>query len=317
MLKNKLTLKITPILTGGLGNQLFKIGCALNYAKKLNRTLYISKSHFIKNNHQSSEKTFDTLSKLFPWLEIGTDSIDYHNTYTYSEQSDHAFKFNDITKCIPESIIANNNNILLDGYFINPQYLDCYFCDAFTIKPNNDMSRYGTFANCYFIHIRLDDYVNNALYKIELAAYYTYCIKAIKTADNNAKFIICTNERGINLDNYIKQFPGWDGNCNDDSNSNNSNNSNSDKTKYEYIIQDINDDELDTLYIMSSCAGGICSNSTLSWMGSYLQKPNALRFMPYPWINFIYGFNHDNTIGIYPEWVCVYNTINNFEIKNL
>jgi hypothetical protein len=164
MLKNKLTLKITPILTGGLGNQLFKIGCALNYTKKLNRTLYISKAHFIKNDHQTSEKTFDTLSKLFPWLEIGTDNIDYHDTYTYSEQSDHAFKFNDITKCIPESIIANNNNILFDGYFINPQYLDCNFRDTFTIKPNNDMSRYGTFDNCYFIHIRLGDYVDNAGY---------------------------------------------------------------------------------------------------------------------------------------------------------
>jgi len=291
--------KITPLLTGGLGNQLFKIGCVLNYSKKLNRKLYISKAHFIKNDHQESEKTFDTLSKLFTWLEIATDSIDYHDTYTYTEQSAHAFMFNDIGKCIPESAIANNNNILLDGYFINPQYLDCDFNDSFTIRPNRNMSKYGTFANCYFIHIRLGDYVDNPLYTIELSAYYIYCIKAIKTANNNAQFIICTNEKSVKLDNYIKQFPGWY----------------EDKTIYEYILQDINDDELDTLYIMSSCIGGICSNSTLSWMGSYLQKPNALRFMPYPWINFIYGFNHDNTIGIYPEWVRIYNTINNFEIK--
>jgi hypothetical protein len=33
--------------------------------------------------------------------------------------------------------------------------------------------------------------------------------------------------------------------------------------------------------------------------------------MPYPWVNFINGYNHDNTIDIYPEWTQIYDTLNN------
>ena len=66
---------------------------------------------------------------------------------------------------------------------------------------------------------------------------------------------------------------------------------------------------------MSSCKGGICSNSSLSFIGSYFQKDkekdkNCI-FMPYPWVNFINGYTHDNIIDIYPEWTQVYNTLNN------
>ena len=71
---------------------------------------------------------------------------------------------------------------------------------------------------------------------------------------------------------------------------------------------------------MSSCKGGICSNSSLSFIGSYFQKEkdkgkdkgkdkNCI-FMPYPWVNFINGYTHDNIIDIYPEWTQVYNTLN-------
>ena len=33
--------------------------------------------------------------------------------------------------------------------------------------------------------------------------------------------------------------------------------------------------------------------------------------MPYPWINFINGFTHDNTSDVYPKWCQIYDTINN------
>ncbi len=65
---------------------------------------------------------------------------------------------------------------------------------------------------------------------------------------------------------------------------------------------------------MSSCKGGICSNSTLSWLGSYFQKNKEKNkeyiFMPYPWVNFIYDFNKDNIMDVYPEWVTIFDTIN-------
>ena len=81
---------------------------------------------------------------------------------------------------------------------------------------------------------------------------------------------------------------------------------------------------------MSSCKGGISSNSTLSWMGLYFQTEKQKQkqkykniqqqkhednkdyiFMPYPWINYSEGHNEDNTRDIYPHWVQLYDTIHN------
>jgi hypothetical protein len=275
-------------ITGGLANQIFQIGAALGYCEKYNKNLILSKNHIIKNTHQTYEKTIKVINTLFPYIKI-VDNLCTDKYYIFNEKVEDAFNY--IPIC--NNTINTLDNILLKGYFINPKYLPELF-NCF-ISPTNCMSKYtdklDNFNNTYFIHIRLGDYVNNNLYNIKLSEYYTYCINKIKEQNNNAKFIICTNEYGNNLDNYTNNFP----------------------KDIEYIIQDNTDDELDTLYIMSVCKGGICSNSTLSWMGIYFQKTKDKKyiFMPYPWVNFINGYTHDNTIDIYPEWAQIYNTENN------
>ena len=234
------------------------------------------------------KKKVKVINTLFPYIKI-SDNLCIDNYYKITEKNEDAFKY--IPIC--NDIINKIDNIYLKGYFINykyfPEIFKCY------ISPTNCMLKYtdklDNFNNTYFIHIRLGDYVNNNLYNIKLTEYYNYCINKIKEQNNNARFIICTNEYSINLDNYTNNFP----------------------KNIEYIIQDKTDDELDTLYIMSSCKGGICTNSTLSFFGSYFQKNKDKNYiyMPYPWIQFIYGYTHDNTINVYPEWSQVYDTINN------
>ena len=275
-------------INGGLGNQIFQIGTALGYCEKYNKNLILSKNHIIKNTHQTFDKTIKVINTLFPDIKI-VDNLDTGNYFLFSEKTEDAFMYKPITSVD----ISNLNNILLKGYFINQKYLSKIF--KCFISPTNCMTKYkdklDNFNNTYFIHIRLGDYVNNNLYNIKLNEYYTYCINKIKEQNNNARFIICTNEYGNNLDIYTNNFP----------------------KDIDYTIQDKIDDELDTLYIMSSCKGGICTNSSLSFIGSYLQKNKDKNYiyMPYPWVNFINGYNHNNTIDIYPEWAQVYNTENN------
>ena len=76
---------------------------------------------------------------------------------------------------------------------------------------------------------------------------------------------------------------------------------------------------MDTLYIISSCCGAICSNSTLSFMGALFQKEPKKKehiYMPYPFVNFIDGFDSTNiTFDMYPEWCSVYNTLTDTLIK--
>ena len=277
-------------IQGGLGNQLFQIGTALGYCEKYNKNLILSKNHIIQNTHQTFDKTIKVINTLFPDIKI-VDNLCTDKYYIFNEINEDTFMYKPICN---NTIINTLDNILLKGYFINYKY----FSEIFNccISPTNSISKYtdklNNFNNTYFIHIRLGDYVNHNLYNIKLNKYYTYCINKIKKQNNNAKFIICTNEYGNNLDNYINNFP----------------------KDIDYIIQDKTDDELDTLYIMSSCKGGICSNSSLSFIGSYFQKEKEKDknyiFMPYPWVNFINGYIHDNIIDIYPKWTQVYDTLN-------
>jgi len=72
---------------------------------------------------------------------------------------------------------------------------------------------------------------------------------------------------------------------------------------------------------MSYCEGGICANSTLSYMGVYLNKnknknKNTI-FLPWPHVNFMYGYNEQNIlISDYPEWATVYNVYSNVFVEN-
>ena len=282
---------ISIIIRGGLGNQLFQVLCALGYKYKYNEKLILANNLIETNTHQhhNKEMTLLTLKKIFPTIEF-VNHLDTTHFNIYNEKNNEAFNYTTIEK--------QDNNILLYGYFISEKYFPESFldlCNDYCIEQTPNTIKYNTltnnFENTYFIHIRLGDYVNHNLYTIHLSEYYNYCINKIKEQEPLAKFIICTNEYGSNLDKYIKNFP----------------------KNNEYIIQDINNDALDTLYIMSSCKGGICSNSTLSWLGSYFQKNKNKDyiFMPYPWINFINGFTHDNTSDVYPKWCQIYDTINN------
>ena len=299
---NYLTIKIT----GGIGNQLFKIISALGFCEKYNKKLILSKTNIINNPHENKEITINNIKTLFPEIKI-VDDLDISNYYIYKEES--AFYYTDIK-------IDITKNILLEGYFINENYFPESLPESviYTIKSSISVKTFkyktltNNFENTYFIHIRLGDYINHNLYNIKLNEYYNYCITKIKEQDSLAKFIICTNEHGPNLDKYINTFP----------------------KEIDYIIQDSNNTALDTLYIMSSCKGGISSNSTLSWLGIYFQKnrksvsdndkdkdnDKKYIFMPYPWVNFINGFNKNNISDIYPKWSQIYDTITNKIIFN-
>ena len=65
------------------------------------------------------------------------------------------------------------------------------------------------------------------------------------------------------------------------------------------FIQDIqytviDEPELETLYLMSQCAGGICANSSFSWWGAFL-NPHRKIVMPDKW----YPHSTLNTEGYY------------------
>jgi hypothetical protein len=271
------------LLNGGLGNQLFQIANLLDFCEKYSRIPIININFITPNLHQHYNiyKTIYSLQKLFSKIKFESENVNID--FNINEQNG-AFKYN-------EHHNYYKKNILFSGYFISHKYFSEYnsIKTHINIQPHNQNLLNFNFSNTYFIHIRLGDYLYDNRYKLNLTGYYIYCINKIKQLNCNAQFIICTNEYSQNLYNYINSFP-----------------------KDNYILQDKSNDELDTIYIMSQCAGGICSNSTLSWMGTYFQKNKTKEtiFMPHPWLKSD-EFSKEIMWDVYPDWATVYDTENN------
>jgi hypothetical protein len=285
--------KLYIVIKGGLGNQLFQIATGLFYSEKTNRELIINVNLIHQNTHQSYDKTITKLKELIPTIKFTYEIINtknMNNLFIYNEPNNKAFTYINLIDLINQE---TNKNIILNGYFQNEKYINDKF-KQIIINPTDKKLLQQDFTDYYFLHIRLGDYINNKFHFIDLIDYYNYIINKVTIEDNKAKFIICTNQ----YDNILKDIL----------NKIKLNNVN-------YEIQDKTNDEFDTLYIMKSCKGAICSNSSLSWMGSYLQNNKSNIYMPYPWVNMINGFYHDDIICVYPEYAHIYDTEKKVFIK--
>jgi hypothetical protein len=306
-------LKTYIVIKGGLGNQLFQIATGIRYSKENNRELIINTNLITPNTHQSFEDTINRLKELFPTIKLSTENINNNiifnknNNIIFNKNNNIIFNKNNIViynECNNGAFVYNkipipSINILINGYFQTINYLPSRdeLIKDMNIKPkNNKLEDKFKDNNYYFIHIRLGDYVNHSFHYINLDEYYNYAINQIKIKDKDAKFIICTNQYDKILQDKINKIK---------------------LNICEYDIQDNTDNEIDTLYIMMMCKGGICANSSLSWIGSYLQKDHDNIYMPYPWVNFINGFTHNTIYQVYPEYAKIYNTISKQELKRI
>jgi len=142
-------------------------------------------------------------------------------------------------------------NIKLSGYFQRYKYVNLIrdeFISTLTFDKTI-LEKYPDIQNTFFIHVRGGDYLNNPLHFIDLKSYYIEHME--KHTDE--KFIIFTND--IPYANSI--LPN---------------------------IQIIEENEVNTLYLMSQSKGCICSNSSFSWWGAYL-NPNRPIYFPNKWFN--------------------------------
>jgi len=285
------------IIKGGLGNQMFQIACALQTAQKYNKTLKLNRSLIISNHHQFHDlnKTFELLKKIF--INVETCNLDVSNIdfYIFNEKYESCFTYNNEIELFINS--NNDKNTLLQGHFINYNYIPTNFYDLVKIQLTNNKLMYD-FENTYFVHIRLGDYCKIDMYLIDLVNYYYYSISRIMSLNSSAKFIICTDQRNEMFQKIIHNFP----------------------KEIKYVIQDETDTDFDTLCLMSSCCGGVCSNSTLSYMGVFFQTNKIKKYIyfPYPYVKITNRLNKDNLpLNMYPEWCTIYNTLNDSIIDNV
>jgi len=270
----------TVVNWGGLCNRLFQIGALLGYCEKYNYKPILYKSNFAGNEHDNLDNTLKHIQECFPNLEISYDTFDKNSfqVITIPNVGNNACKYIELPS-------PKTNKVILEGYFQSELYLPKDKTFLVTFKNNYTIKKpVIEFCNIYFIHLRMGDYVNSYLHDLGKKNYVKYILNGIKTISSrhsNVKYLICSNDNKNKVLDYYKDI----------------------FMELNYIFEsDIGDGSpLTTLKHMGLCQGGICFNSTFSWMGAYLSHLNNadIIIMPNKWFN---GWSLDSYKDIYPTW---------------
>jgi len=283
------------ILNGNLGNILFQIACATKFATSYNKDVVFNGNGIIGDN---KPEIIHTIKGLFPDLQLSQELVNIKHYFLYNQPNNNSFLY---TKSEIDYSIQTYHNVILKGHFINYNYIPdnstTTIFNKINITPINSQLLTHDFTNTYFIHIVLEGDLKNSLINLTLISYYQYCINRIIDINPNAIFYICSNK----TINYIKLFL-----------------KNIVIHNQMYIQSILHDkysinNEMNTLYIMSRCCGGICSNSALSIMGAHFQmnKMKDHLYMPYPFVNGNLLPSSEETLSMYPEWCSVYDISKN------
>ena len=115
---------------------------------------------------------------------------------------------------------------------------------------NEDIvSKYPDIKDMFFVHVRGGDYIGSSLHHVDLIEYYKKCLDAV----HPQPLVLFTNDKQY----AMKIMEGRS-----------------------FLIADENEE--DSMYLMSKCKGGIMGNSTFAWWGAYI-NPNRQIFMPSKW----------------------------------
>ncbi len=186
-----------------------------------------------------------------------------------------------------------NNHILFNGYFQSCMYVPENF-QKFLLFP--EVTTKDEWA---FVHIRRGDYVKHPFYVQMSNLYYLNCLHQIKVFQPSVKIMIISDDIKWCMQQQIFE--------------------NADKFDTD------SKNELEALVAMGNCLnGGICSNSTFAWWGSWIAKQKTnnpyIQFMPYKWLtnNWKTEYSFPSTIvssNDPPRFLPTLNSIEDFYLK--
>jgi hypothetical protein len=172
-----------------------------------------------------------------------------------------------------------DSNVVLQGYFQDDKY--------FPSKTYIPEIRNAYYKNTFFIHIRAGDYLDPGSFGLDLVGYHKKCLADISTTiGSDITYLVFSNDNRY-ANNYMKQFG------------------------IQYTISDkVN--PLDALIEMANCSGGICANSTFSWLGGFFQgELRGKIYMPSVWLK------GRDCRGVYPTWATVIDITNKVKILSM
>ena len=160
-----------------------------------------------------------------------------------------------------------NNDILLEGLFQDSLLVPEIPIEVKIPEPSPNLIKD---KDAYFIHFRFGDFKGSKQYELPI----NYYKKAIKYFNKDSYFIIVSDEIDLAKEYISKNL-----------------------SELTNLIYDIGGSRLDALYYISHSKGGICANSTFSWVGAYLMKEKGVICMPDPWWK-----DNINMNKMHPSW---------------
>lgn len=281
--------RVAPYLSGGLGNQLFQFGAAIEFGRRFG---YVPCFDPIQSKRtifeHVSDDYFGKIIHNIPTVSLDWDLITLHETK------------DDKTVCVSLIDIppGPQRDIVLYGYFQqkscvpsvdylrNYFYLDPSLVEPLKQKYSHILENHHTIA----VHIRRGDYLK-FLKQTEVSRIHNYMVQTIQRAATELSFngLFPTFVFFSDDIEWVKE---------------NFNNPN-----FVYIS---GNKDYEDLWLMCNCRHRILANSSFSWFGAYLSfYPQGKTYAPYPWIDTI-GLDH----RIFPDsWTLVgsrpdYNIVN-------
>lgn len=229
---------VTPVLQGGLGNQMFQIALAFAYGRENNLKLYVDKNQNISSFHK--DKTYwNTMLSFVPHKDF--------TNVNWKDVSERGFHYTKLP-------VYNNNNVRLSGYFQSDKYFKSHkeeLIDLFSLRfqelePLNITRKYPE-SVLISVHIRRGDYLKLKLHTSVALKYYRKAFLSMESnlKDLNIEYVVFSDD----IEWCKESFHIF-----------------GDRT-FHYCEQGV---DVDQMYFMSSCDHNIIANSSFSWWGAYL-----------------------------------------------
>lgn len=211
---------------------------------------------YAKNNNKkfgytyelpNTHSTIDYRKEVYPFLE----NITLHHPIIFNEPNDQCLSYLDIGNM--------DQDIFFRGYFQNEKYFKSYRNDLLALFQ---LPQVSVLPNSIFIHIRRGDYLNLPMHCIDLSKYYHTALKFIQSRIQAQNLYVVSDDISFCKNHFVfENFPKV------------------------FFVEHFN--ELQTLKLMTLCdLGGVCSNSSFSWWGSYLnQSTKKMILFPSKWFN--------------------------------
>jgi hypothetical protein len=276
-------------LSDGLGNRLFQLAALLGYAERwgLRPTLFPSQIHPCTHaDSMKAHRLFPELSLTWDvsgWTSVGESAEDYALYKPFSKPTSDVEPillkgFFQTEKYFPSQGIKLSFESVLGEHRISElrkHYL--HLCRM----PHSGNREYlqGGDESCWWIHLRLGDYMTLPHYDIGLSAYLETVLPRIPAG---TRVILYSDSPGPALDLVQRIAPRL-----------------SVVSESDLLHGDLT--PIETLYCMSFGSGGcVCTNSTFSWWGAYCSKAReagAPIYFPGRWNKLPYA-----TADVYPSW---------------